>query len=1168
MSNKCLNASHLRAALMGTSILVAMAVPAVAQEQMETVTVTGYRASLTDATNAKRAAIGFSDSVFAEDIGKFPDSNIAEALNRIPGVTISREINGDGTQVQIRGLGTNFTKILVNGNPISVASMGVTDQTNNNREVDLNMLPSDLFTQLTVSKSPTADQVEGGAAGAVSMRVMRPFDKPGFHFSYNLQAQDNSNTNMAIGKRGTLVISDTEGPFGILFGVSGVQSNQETIGWEDGNASWYGPNLPGWSAVPNTTGFTGGACGTGNICSQFGSRTWTIPSTIQSGVYVPIPTGFAASSGWTAGQTPNVVNGVSYFPTGYGVNQAMLYALNPALASSSCAQYSATTAPSTACLNQMSTQLSNALLPRLGRPMREKGSRDRYNAVMSLEYRPTDDVHAYMDVIYGHIDNHFDRSDMGWGVRGGNGASQMIPAGLVLSQEWISATALTGGLGGSVQHGTFYNPTFSVEARDYRENGDFLNINPGMSWQVNDLLKIEAQAYYSNSHFQRRDPTVMVATCTGGPLPASPIPNCNAGFPATGTNLVFDATGAYPTETMNISYNDPNNFEWATGRVNLNGENRFTTTHGIHLDTTYGGDKIAVRVGAAYDVAYRLTRSYADDGHWQNEVCAGNANYVIGGPNSSMPNCYGEATDGTAGWTPSPWLNGKTLAQFYPGWGTGYTAGAAPLTFSGSLIPASKVPQYLMPGDNGFIAVNYDKFFADSDYYALQQRAINAMKCIPNCSWLGKPATNVADIHPASLGSRIDERTIGLFGETFGSFDIGERKLKYNLGLRWIETRQWIQTPGISYTDPRNAGPDGISGNADDLQNGGLYPNYTPLVAKSVKYHAFLPSGSLVYQIADDFVVRFAASRTMTRANPGNMSAAVDFGDPTVQTANLGNPALQPYYANNFDIGGEYYTGGEGYIGLTLFRKSISGFTAQLTTKHTFADLAAYGITYNGLGQTQKNAYALGGQSGVSCNSDATCASQPVYFNQQVNLKGLEIINGLEVDYVQPLDFLTEPYLGIKGFGFNGNMTIIDQKSTGSVPAYATGVAPFQFNVTGYYEANGVMLRMSYNWNDTVYGSTSQSGGTCLPAQSTGVLSVGCPNGAYIFGKAYGQADFSSSLKLSTLFGDDLPSDPELTFDVTNVFNGKLRSYVQFPDTVHTYYNQGQSYLLGIRGTF
>src|SRR6185312_14589741 len=107
------------------NVLLAQTVPPPAQGTEENpanpapilseVVVTGFRESLAKATTAKRDAIGFTDSIYSEDIGKFADNNIAEAFNRVPGITITRDITGQGVNIAIRGLGTDFTRVLLNG---------------------------------------------------------------------------------------------------------------------------------------------------------------------------------------------------------------------------------------------------------------------------------------------------------------------------------------------------------------------------------------------------------------------------------------------------------------------------------------------------------------------------------------------------------------------------------------------------------------------------------------------------------------------------------------------------------------------------------------------------------------------------------------------------------------------------------------------------------------------------------------------------------------------------------------------------------------------------------------------------------------------------------------------------------------------------------------------
>ena len=1077
---------------------------------VETVVVTGYRASLTAATDAKRASTNFTDSIFAEDIGKFPDTNIAESLNRIPGVTISREIDGEGVNVSIRGLGTNFTKITLNNTQVAVASTGATDQTNNNRQVDLNMFPTELFTQLTVSKSPTADLLEGGAAGNVNMRSDRPFDKEGFRFTYTLGGSDNTLSGSP-GERGALILSDTWGSqFGVLVGVAGVHSNVFVKGWEDGNAGWVGPSLQA------------NQC-TASNCANFGSKSWAVSQTIPASsnpavpaLFIPIPAGYTLSGG----AVPYTNGGTNYFPAGYSMQQADLLALNPGLTAQ---------------------QLSNALLPRLGRSMFEEGSRDRFNGIASVEWRPIDSMHFYVDFITGRTFNNLNRSDIDWGVRSGAGSQNMFPANLKLQPDWLAST---NNQGGAVASGTFYGAGFSLEARPYREKGDYYSINPGLEWQVNDLLSVDVQLNASRSHFFRDSPTILVTTCSNAPLAAG-IQNC--AVPAGGSVVQFNTSGPYPTESTNLNLNDPNNYIWSNGRVNLQDEKRYTYTNGAHFDAKWGGDMISVKAGGAYDEIFRSITAIDDSARWQNAICGDNPNVYLPTPNASNGvGCNGQNT-------PTP-VGAANPATNWPGYGTGYSTGFPAQTFAGSLVPTSSISQYLIPGPTGFVTVDYNKLLKASNYYAIDQAAINAVSgcSTSNCTVTSPPFSTASNTGGTS-GS-FDEKDFGAYVMADGTIHLGDRDLKWDAGLRWTETHQTIISP-VQHTDPRNA----------TLANGGFYPNYFTFSAAKNVYDAFLPNLNLVYNVADDFLVRASLSRTMTRPDPSVMISVVNFSDLTAQSASVGNPALKAYYSNNIDLGAEYYTGGEGYVSLAVFRKSLSGFTASSNVTQPFSYLDQFGINYGSLNITQQTALC---NRTPGCNlataNQATVANTTITVTEQLNTPGLKIINGMEVGYVQPLDFLLESY-GLKGFGFTGNLTIVDQKSTGSVSSIALGVAPFSYNVTGYYDNDGISARLSYVFSDTSYASTSNQQSVCLP---TGSSSGGCPGGAYLFTKAYGQADFSSSVRLSRIFSQDLPSDPELTFDVQNIFSAKQVTYEQFPDTLHSYYIKGQTFLFGIRGTF
>lgn len=130
--------------------------------------VTGMRASLSSAQNIKRNAQQLVDSVVAEDIGKLPDNNVVEALQRVPGIQVSPRARGESATVLIRGLPDVVT--LVNGRNIFSTT---------GRSLSLADVPADLVAGVDVYKSRSADQLEGGIAGLINVRTRRPFDFKG-----------------------------------------------------------------------------------------------------------------------------------------------------------------------------------------------------------------------------------------------------------------------------------------------------------------------------------------------------------------------------------------------------------------------------------------------------------------------------------------------------------------------------------------------------------------------------------------------------------------------------------------------------------------------------------------------------------------------------------------------------------------------------------------------------------------------------------------------------------------------------------------------------------------------------------------------------------------------------------------------------------------------------
>jgi TonB-dependent receptor len=140
------------------------------------IVVTGFRQSLQNAQTIKKNASEIVDSIVAEDIGKLPDNNLSEALQRVPGVQIARN-HGEGSGIAIRGL--SQVKTLVNGREV-FSDAG--------RDLSLENVPAEILAGVDVYKNPSATLVEGGLGGVVNLKTRKPFDFPGFQASISARA--------------------------------------------------------------------------------------------------------------------------------------------------------------------------------------------------------------------------------------------------------------------------------------------------------------------------------------------------------------------------------------------------------------------------------------------------------------------------------------------------------------------------------------------------------------------------------------------------------------------------------------------------------------------------------------------------------------------------------------------------------------------------------------------------------------------------------------------------------------------------------------------------------------------------------------------------------------------------------------------------------------------
>ncbi|WP_161827505.1 TonB-dependent receptor [Steroidobacter agaridevorans] len=198
-------------ALMGVTLgAAALGEETSSSDPLEEIVVSGTRAALAESLDKKREAAIVQDSIVAEDLGRFPDDNVADSLSHITGITLQRTRGGEGQYVNVRGLGPEFSIVTLNNRILATDGDG--------REFAFDVLPSEIIAGADVFKSANAVNLEGSIGGAINLTSARPLDRPGLRTSLSVEGDYNDLSENS-GYKVSGVISDTfaEDRMGVLF---------------------------------------------------------------------------------------------------------------------------------------------------------------------------------------------------------------------------------------------------------------------------------------------------------------------------------------------------------------------------------------------------------------------------------------------------------------------------------------------------------------------------------------------------------------------------------------------------------------------------------------------------------------------------------------------------------------------------------------------------------------------------------------------------------------------------------------------------------------------------------------------------------------------------------------------------------------------------------------
>jgi TonB-dependent receptor len=1008
--------------------------------------VTGIRASLESAQNIKRNADTVVDAITAQDIGALPDRSVTEALQRVPGISINRfagtndpdHFSVEGSGVVIRGL--NFVRSEFNGR--DAFSAGVGGQALNFADV-----PSELLGSVEIFKNATAEMIEGGLAGTVNLNTRKPFDNKGFHLGFSAEANYGDFAEEWTPTASLLVSNtwDTDfGTFGLLASGSFSQIKSRADGLQitnfqtrDGQRVTFqsqGGQLICRNRLPSSTD-TGTLPPPGSVCDASVSGG-------PDGLADLLPTAYAPLGGQYRTQDFNRKrDGAALAMQWESLDGDSLLTAQFIRSHSTNAwgEHTWETAP----------DLSEYNTYPLGCHQNGNGN--------STSGNPVDGSNAGATVraecrINSSGQFFFTGNDRGNGNPAGTETynNYLYDADGLFEQGYITLPGSGWRTAGSGNGATNWVPSGGMQQslsrrQVYEEN---TNADYGLNFQtkLGDRIDLWLDGNYTQSEHNVDDVSIFGSTFADQELDLrGNLPVVVSHKPTT-----LSATWAAANPTL-VAASDDEYFR--DDRV------QFWRAAMDHFEESEG-EQYSIRADLAYnfddDSFIRRVKGglrYADR---DQEVRYTTYNWgVLSEVWSGAPVSLNQFGSGQASWYEFPdFFRGKTAGP--PG---GYY-------YNGDLINDydqaagffNEINQQWFANGAGTGSNNWeraqDRVGADRTHYLaseiqrVQQKDVNAYAMM-NFETPGDDGLRLA----GNVGVRFVQTNMDSSGTTrvptqgdlgitadYESFDEnGDPNGRCN------EREQAGAPPGSPAVRPGgvcNLGPAGYA----TLQTwAGVVATEIPdTVANDYTY--WLPSLNLRLGVTDDALIRFAASKVLTRPDTAYVRNYVTIGvDGNGQlTAAAGNPSLKPATAWQFDLTGEWYFDRVGSLTLNLFYKDVKNFFYQA--------VVPFPIENNGV-------------------------TLPVQTRGPENYDGHGKIKGFEVAYQQTFDFLPAP---LDGFGVNANYSYIKSSglpntflntgspvNQGSIPPGnlpLEGLSKHNANFSMFYEKGPLSIRAAYSW--------------------------------------------------------------------------------------------------------